>query len=683
MENKFLSPVVLESSDKAKYEEGLKRYLALLPKLDKLYGEKSMDILSLEISQEIDFYSSLIETFDPIDKGSMQKDLLITLRDTVNELKSLEDSIRKPFLLFVVGMGNYGKSTLVNALLGHKLADVGVLPKTWKIDIFVKADNNSDETTLELVFKDSNREVMKETSARKYLADEERKRERSELEAARIFDAHSTEMVSIEAKEEYKAYLEKTMIYQSPVEEVIWHVQANGTILDEFRLVDTPGLIQDLLGDSKNGLSEYYFKADGVIWLLDATTISSKKSQELIMNIIQKSGDEEGHQNAIAVLNRIDQVHSQQREGAADRVLEQAREIYGKVFPKIIPFSAKQAWLGVSTQNQDLIAQSNIDKLRFHINEIFSTQARIVRYKSKTNAIKLLDDRAITYINLYLMRLRADIKKREADRQNLRLEAYDLQDTLTERYLNNMEQYRKQVVNRMKSNINNLSTANLIDNEGKYISTYILENNNLSTYYGNIGSDLEASIRSFYEYQIKKITFCEFSLIPHNFVDPLILDLNMPSIVIGDTCIDNTAINAVSAGTIGAAIGSLFFPGLGTVLGAVIGGIVGSSLSEPQDVKLHKLHAKVQVETDKTINEVLKQILMRVESSFKFVIDKLEQEQLASFAKLHCKLLNEAHVTKLLTEFVNRTHNKGYTASQMSMLIAIASPKIINKLSKD
>lgn len=679
MENTSLTSAPSRSSDNTEYYEGIKLYSELLPKLDKLYNEKSLDILSWEISYENFFWASIVEAFDQIAKGSMLKDLIAKLNNSVNELKSLKESINKPFLLFVIGMGKYGKSTLVNALLGREFAEVGVLPKTWKIDIFEKADRNSDEVNVELVFRDSGRETMSEIQARQYLADEEEKRKRSELEAVKMFDTKSAELATIEAKEEYKAYLEKTMIYQSPVEEVIWHIPSNGTILDEFRLVDTPGLIQDLLGDSKNGLSEYYFKADGVIWLLDATTISAKKSHELIKSIIHKSGNEEGIQNAIAVLNRIDQVRSQQGVEGAEKVLEQAQQIYGKVFPKIIPFSAKQAWLGVSTKDQIMISQSNIDQLLLHIKEVFGIQAKIIRYKSKSNGINLLHKEAVSAVNSYLMRLKVDTMKLQIDRLAIEQEALYIGGTLKRQYRANLERYRKQVVSRITTNFKDLAAVKLIDHKGEFISSNILDCAALTNLYNNMMKDLEASIRNFFDYQIQKVTLREFGLVTHNFAKLYSLSIDMPSIMIGDSFVDNTAANTLSAGALGAIIGSFVVPGLGTVLGAFVGGVLGVFLSETEQAKLQKLHQKIQEETDEIINDVSDKIQKIVEDNFNILIDKLIIEQEYSYDKLHCELKNEAYVIKLLS------HKKyeGVTARQMAMLLAIMSPQNIDRLSKE
>src|SRR5579859_304527 len=76
----------------------------------------------------------------------LQQDFM-TLR-TVFETHCLDDDLRQvddkldelkrrsELLVFVFGEGNFGKSSLVNKLLGREVAEVSILPKTWRVDLF-------------------------------------------------------------------------------------------------------------------------------------------------------------------------------------------------------------------------------------------------------------------------------------------------------------------------------------------------------------------------------------------------------------------------------------------------------------------------------------------------------------------------------------------------------------------
>lgn len=677
------SPTPMLSSELSAYDKGLALYSKLLHGMDKLLREKAMDILSLELNQEINYWSSVIDDLSEFAKGSMLKDLNDMMNDTAYELMNLKESVKKPFLLFVIGMGNYGKSTLVNALLGKELADVGVLPKTWKIDIFEKAETGSDDVTLELVFRDSTREVMPEVEARRFLASEEKKRERSEIEAMKVFNANSADLPTLEAKEQYKAYLEKTMIYQSQVDEVIWHIPGKNAILDEYRLVDTPGLIQDLLGDERYRLSDYYFKADGVIWLLDATTISSKNTQDLIKKIIKLSGNDQSIRNSIAVLNRIDQVYEQQGKEGVEKVMAQALEIYGGVFPKIIPFSAKQAWLGVSANDQQLMQQSNIEQLLEHIREVFSAQARVIRYRSKSKGIKLLNDKMTDSVNDYLARLQADTNKLWQDSKTIHDEAQRLAKSLERNLSISLERYRKQVNSRIRNEICDLEAIKLLNAGGNFVASTILKTNELIVTYNSHLKEIEAVIKGFLDYQVQEVTFSEFALIKQVEVKSQKICIEAPTIRLDDSFTDNTTANTMSAGAVGALIGSFVVPGLGTMIGAFLGGVLGSIFSESAEDKLKRLHDKVQTETDKIISNLIEKINLVVEDNIKIAVDKLSQEQISSFSILHCKPSKKPIVSDLLYGVIERILSEDISTSQRSMLFAIMAPDMITRIKKD
>lgn len=671
------------SSELSAYDKGLALYSKLLRGMDELLKEKAMDILSLELNQEITYWSSVIDDLSEFAKGSMLKDLIDMMNDTTYELMNLKESVKKPFLLFVIGMGNYGKSTLVNALLGKELADVGVLPKTWKIDIFEKAETGTDDVTLELVFRDSTREVMPEVEARRFLASEEKKREISEIEAMKIFNVNSADLPTLEAKEQYKAYLEKIMIYQSQVDEVIWHIPAKNTILDEYRLVDTPGLIQDLLGDERYGLSDYYYKADGVIWLLDATTISSKNTQDLINKIIKLSGSDRSIRNSIAVLNRIDQVHEQQGKEGVEKVMAQALEIYGGVFPKIIPFSAKQAWLGVSANDQQLTQQSNIEQLLEHIREVFSAQARVIRYRSKSKGIKLLNDMMTDSVNDYLARLQADTNKLWQDSKTIHDEAQRLAKSLERNLSISLERYRKQVNSRIRNEICDLEAIKLLNAGGNFVASTILKTNELIVMYNSHLKEIEAVIKGFLDYQIQEITFSEFALIKQVEVKSQKICIEAPTITLDDSFNDNTTANTMSVGAVGALIGSFVVPGLGTMIGAFLGGVLGSIFSESVEDKLKRLHDKVQTETDKIISNLKEKINLVVEDNIKIAVDKLSQEQISSFSILHCEPSKKPIVSDLLYGVIERILSGDISTNQRSMLFAIMAPDMITRIKKD
>ena len=68
-------------------------------------------------------------------------------------LKSIEE-LKNPFLLFVIGSGKYGKTTLINSLIKDNLLKVDDIPNTWKLDTLIKAKKEK----IDIIYK--NNEVL-------------------------------------------------------------------------------------------------------------------------------------------------------------------------------------------------------------------------------------------------------------------------------------------------------------------------------------------------------------------------------------------------------------------------------------------------------------------------------------------------------------------------------------------
>ena len=92
-------------------------------------------------------------------------------------IHQLAERLNENFMLFVMGSGKNGKSTLINALLGQQAAAEDFLPKTWKIDVFHDADLDASCT---LTFKDGSCRSMTAGEAQAYIEGEEQKRKDSE-----------------------------------------------------------------------------------------------------------------------------------------------------------------------------------------------------------------------------------------------------------------------------------------------------------------------------------------------------------------------------------------------------------------------------------------------------------------------------------------------------------------------
>lgn len=211
--------------------------------------------------------------------GQAPAELLLHAATAVGEraqaVRRVAEGFRGPFLLFVIGMGKHGKSSLINALVGSKVAPVGVLPKTWKIDVFSAAQPPG---RVRILYRDGSEKSFGVEETQRLLAEEEQRR--------------------LDSEDQIEC-------------EVRWPCHAS-PVLRHFDIVDTPGLVQELDSQRLYHFRDYYHKAHGVLWMLDATVISSQKARQLIDELDEELERVGGRaRNIVGVLNKIDLVGDQ------------------------------------------------------------------------------------------------------------------------------------------------------------------------------------------------------------------------------------------------------------------------------------------------------------------------------------------------------------------------------------
>ncbi|MED2972884.1 50S ribosome-binding GTPase [Fictibacillus sp. B-59209] len=374
------------------------------------------------------------------------------IQPVLNELESLglkfqelENGLKDKFLLFIVGMGNVGKSTVINSLLEHEAAEIDFLPKTWKIDVF---ENNNSVCLLK--FKNGTSKKLSIKDTKEFINLEEMKVADSKKQKKEALKKIAPSLKTIEEKRELEKTLEEQYLYKSDLVEVRWPVPEN-RLSEKFKLVDTPGLVQEnLSGETKMNLQEYYHKADGVIWLLDANKIAHGKSKEMISELkeaIENIGGKTN--NIIAVINRIDLI---QHNSEVKSVLEQAPLLLGEFFSKFIPISAKKALDGYKTKNTELREASGILDLYDEIESRFFKQAQIIRLESKLTSfrhqVKLLDEPEYI-LNEYLTRLKKDQNSFEKKEQNIATVFKEIR----KEFINELEKSKEHLITRVNKRI--------------------------------------------------------------------------------------------------------------------------------------------------------------------------------------------------------------------------------------
>jgi len=235
----------------------------------------------------------------------------------------------EPFEIFVMGEGKHGKSTFINAILGHNVAPTDFLPKTWCFNRYIAVDQPSDLVRL---FVDPR--LMRESGILelKKALGESAGHFRGLLEH-RISRRLANE-ISVAEEHRVAESLGSSKPYFSPVMEMEWAVRAEAALLPGIRLVDTMGINQQLAPASHlHHLKWQYERADAVIWLVTAEKIGAMELRKELLEARRYS------KQLLLVINKWDQLS----EDSKRRALDRSEKEYGALVTAIVPMSALAA----------------------------------------------------------------------------------------------------------------------------------------------------------------------------------------------------------------------------------------------------------------------------------------------------------------------------------------------------
>lgn len=367
-------------------------------------------------------------------------------------LKSIEE-LKNPFLLFVIGSGKYGKTTLINSLIKDNLLKVDDIPNTWKLDTLIKAKKEK----IDIIYKNNEVLNIDIEYGMNILKEEEMKYKKSKELIRNNFNIYKTSNKrSIGELKLHKQTLEDKYLYKSDIEEVKYYINKNG-ILENFIIVDTPGLNQNLKSNTNERMINYYNRADGVIWLLDAQNIVAKSSEELIEVLRKEYIIDDKFDNIICVVNKIDVINKNSRE----KILLKINELYKNKFKDIVLVSSKEALKGYINESNELIESSNIKSLLNSIDVNFKLQSEKIQIKAKYNVTKVTNNKINKLINNYKRELYKNINKYEEERVILEEKLKNLKSDLeikVDKYISTINLTENNIydeINLLENHINN------------------------------------------------------------------------------------------------------------------------------------------------------------------------------------------------------------------------------------
>lgn len=300
-------------------------------------------------------------------------DIIDYIQKEITKLKNNVKELENPFVLCIVGCGNYGKSTLINSLIKREIVATKDIPSTWKIDIFLK----SNLEKIEIIYNNEEKILKSIQGGYRLLKNEEDKYKKSKEKIYKLVQECKKENTKTKKElKEYKRELEEKYLYKSQICKVKYYLK-EGNLINDFTIVDTPGLNQSLL-NTDNKVDKYYEIADGIIWIIDAQNIVSSENTKLI-NEINDIDKNYSNKNIIAVVNKIDII----KEKDLNKVKDKCEELFKDKFKDIVYISAKDAIKGILSKDYYYIKKSNIEKLYKSIDVNFKKLCENKQIESK------------------------------------------------------------------------------------------------------------------------------------------------------------------------------------------------------------------------------------------------------------------------------------------------------------
>jgi predicted GTPase len=600
-------------------------------KNQQISAGKLVDFFETRINR-IDHHKALLEEKILEDEAKLVKPVISELDELHFKIQELVNGMSDKFLLFVVGMGNVGKSTLINSLLEQDAAVMDILPKTWKIDVF----ENRPGDECEIIYKSGEVKRLSIAKTNELIEEEERKATESRKQVRADIKKNAPKPKTREERDELKD-LEKKLTYKSDIIEVRWPIKAN-RLSEKFKLVDTPGLVQDnLSGETKYSLQEYYHKADGVIWILDANKLAAAKQDELMSELTEALEVVGGStENIVCVINRIDSIKG--GEESTQRVLGEAKRLFGQYFQTFIPVSAKAAYEGYKRSDSLSRETSKIANVYKEIDDRFFHSAQSMKLKSKESSLRQLlksveveDQPILTYH-----------KRLEKDQHQYRQQLNWINDTLKEKkrqYQTEMANLKASATSQVEQRIHSL-TDNLFDFESEAEKrAYMLESifrvqevesqvQQLVRYWGEV---IQSATKELHP----EILFKEYEYVDEEVVQAIIQGSGQAQLSVNQTMYDFKELrreNQLPSLTSTKGMENFFQDILGNTLGGILGSI-GKGI-----VKLFTMGSvknQLRGHFDSYMENHVKQSDELLENQTEACIYYLVNEMHASYKELH------------------------------------------------
>lgn len=426
------------------------------------------------------------------------------LQELLVGLKMQSSALDKPFRLFIIGTGKAGKSSVLNALIGQKVAEVNFVAQTWKIDVFHDSENKN--TTIK--YADGTEELYSEEEAKNIVENEEKDAKKAEkqlkIELGKI--RRNKDLIG-KARKEAEQSLKRQYGYQTQIVEADWPVEGSN-ILKHFSLVDTPGTDQSLTHRNvKNNEIEYFRKANGILWVIPADKLSEENTHDNILSLEKKYGRKS--EKTIAIINQMDKIRQKDPEHGIDKVMQEAKKLYGKHFRNILPFEANSAYQAVCNIDEDGMKASGLSSLLRAIRDEFFLTAKESQLLDMQDSIQKVQDD----ISIITKQIMQELEEQE-EIYNQKKEAWNQEISKSQDLsLNQMQNIFSRTLQRIKANAERYEDKLDVlkgDERQAFIEEYVLDRSLLVDDFECFRDALENDLQFMLRTNRKKMVFVEY-----------------------------------------------------------------------------------------------------------------------------------------------------------------------------
>lgn len=388
--------------------------------------------------------------------------LIAEIEKEINAISKSIIELKEPFLLFVMGPGKYGKSTLINSLIKDNKLKTKDIPNTWRLDILT----SSNYKKMDIVSVYETKSYNYDEGLSILEAEEAKFKNSKKVIKDKFEKIKKHNDLSIYDLKECKKSLEEKYLYKYDIVEVKHYINKSG-VLNDFIIVDTPGLNQNLLKNTKERMVDYYKRADGIIWVLDAKNIVSKSSNDMIVELNENYILSDDYNNIICAVNKVDEIRN--KDNDLSKVKEEVKNLYKNYFVDIVFISSKEAIDGYISNDKKLTNLSNIEELRKSIDSNFKINSEKMQIKSKYMHLKISGEYLKKLINVYKRDLYEDLYKFDEVKRSINYEIEKLKSYF-EKKINICTNIENLKTNGVYTQLNDLENLLEIELNNMYLS---------------------------------------------------------------------------------------------------------------------------------------------------------------------------------------------------------------------